>query len=83
MAPPSFDGKRWDQPSEENKPRLTHRKVFKVLRGSCCSSRVLWSMQGIRHRLHGLGMCMCIPPIRILVHLSSAKAPHPRTTMLF
>lgn len=39
-------------------------------------------MPGILHREHGLGVRMLIPPTLILVQLSSANGPHPRTTML-
>lgn len=39
-------------------------------------------MPGIWHRLHGFGVRMPILPTLILVQSSSAKGPHPRTTML-
>lgn len=62
--------------------KQTCRKVIMVSRGSCSTSTVLWFMPGILHREHGLGVRMLIPPTLILVQLSSAKGPHPRTTML-
>lgn len=51
--------------------------------GSFRTSRVLWLMRGIWHRLHGFGVRMLILPILILVQSSSAKGPHPLTTMLY
>ena len=39
-------------------------------------------MDGIWQRLHGFGVRMTIPPALIFVQSSSAKGPHPRTTML-